>query len=562
MSGAIAPWRRWDLRFGAAVAAVLGIALALRLWGIRSGLPWVYNIDEVDHFVPRAVKMVGGNLEPSYWGNPSAFTYLLAALYRIWFGGQAAVDHAFGKADPSEVWVLARVACAILGTLAVWLLYRAGARLFDRRTGLLAAAVMAVAFLPVFYSKLALNDVPALVGVCLSLWGAAGVLREGRRRDYAFAGIGLGLAAATKYTGGVVALPLLAAALARAPGGGWRRALPLLALSAVLALATFIALNPYALADWHAFTQGLIRQSAESSAGSSKLGLTHGSGIVYYLWSLTWGVGWVPSIVAVVGALALALLDRRAFGVLVPALVAYLIFMGLEGRYFGRWLMPIVPIVCLLAAYAAIVAADLAAQRWRPAGAVLLAVAAASLCVQGALASIHSGVVDSRDDTRALARAWLVAHVPKHTKIVVEPFVTAGWWLRWRAFPIFITHRAADGRLGEYAGTTVTREDFERTLSPGLIDVYERDRYCWVVTASIEQGRAEVSPAAVPAAVAYYAALAARGERVFQASPYSPGARPVVFNFDWSFDYYPGAYARPGPVVTVYRLRGGRCAHR
>ena len=63
-----------------------------------------------------------------------------------------------------EIWLIARVVCAALGTLSVWLLYLAGARLFDRRTGLLAAAVLAVAFLPVFYSKLALNDVPALVG--------------------------------------------------------------------------------------------------------------------------------------------------------------------------------------------------------------------------------------------------------------------------------------------------------------------------------------------------------------------------------------------------------------
>jgi hypothetical protein len=34
----------------------------------------------------------------------------------------------------------------------------------------------------------------------------------------------------------------------------------------------------------------------------------------------------------------------------------------------------------------------------------------------------------------------------------------------------------------------------------------------------------------------------------------------VGFNFDWSFDYYPLAYYRPGPVMSVYRLRGGRCA--
>ena len=51
-----------------------------------------------------------------------------------------------------------------------------------------------------------------------------------------------------------------------------------------------------------------------------------------------------------------------------------------------------------------------------------------------------------------------------------------------------------------------------------------------------------------------------RADVVFHASPYRRGATPVKFNFDWSFDFYPLAYARPGPEMTVYRLRNGRCA--
>jgi hypothetical protein len=43
-------------------------------------------------------------------------------------------------------------------------------------------------------------------------------------------------------------------------------------------------------------------------------------------------------------------------------------------------------------------------------------------------------------------------------------------------------------------------------------------------------------------------------------SPYSKGKGPVKFNFDWTFNYYPLAYNRPGPVMTIYRLQGGRCA--
>ena len=99
----------------------------------------------------------------------------------------------------------------MLGAIAVWLLYLTGARLFGRAAGLLAAAIEAVAFLPVFYSHLALNDAPTLAPLTLSLLGTAGVLRKGRLRDHALAGIGLGLACATKYTAGIVIVPYIAA---------------------------------------------------------------------------------------------------------------------------------------------------------------------------------------------------------------------------------------------------------------------------------------------------------------------------------------------------------------
>ena len=80
-----------------------------------------------------------------------------------------------------------------------------------------------------------------------------------------------------------------------------------------------------------------------------------------------------------------------------------------------------------------------------------------------------------------------------------------------------------------------------------------------MLSGSTESGRAFADPRAVPLAVAYYRALAQQGEVVFRASPYARGSGPVAFGFDWSFDYYPLAYERPGPSLTVYRLHGGRC---
>src|SRR3954470_15954614 len=206
--------------FAAGLALVLLAGLVLRLWGIRTGLPYVYNVDEGAHFVPRAIGMFDHSYNPHYFINPPALTYLFHVLFWIRWGGDG-VRHAFAT-DPTAVWTFARVACAVLATAAAGALAWAGVRLFDRRVALVAAALFAVAFLPVHYGHLALNDAPALLPVAVSLAGAAGVLRTGRTRDFLVAGLGLGLAVGFKYTAGIVVLPLLAAA-ALAPGPWPRR---------------------------------------------------------------------------------------------------------------------------------------------------------------------------------------------------------------------------------------------------------------------------------------------------------------------------------------------------
>ena len=100
------------------------------------------------------------------------------------------------------------------------------------------------------------------------------------------------------------------------------------------------------------------------------------------------------------------------------------------------------------------------------------------------------------------------------SKIVVEPIAPNSsrppnnWAGRWSAFPDFLTHKWPRGILYVLAGREVRLEDYESTLSPALVGLYERDGYCWVVTGSTEEGRALVDPRAVPQAIAYYAALA------------------------------------------------------
>jgi hypothetical protein len=605
--------RRWAWP---ALAVVLAGALGLRLWGVRQGLPYAYNTDEADHFVPHAVAMFGHSLNPHYFANPPGFTYVLHYLFAIAYGGTKGVRHAFAH-DPTGVYTLSRVAAAVLGVIALWLLYATGARLFNRAVGLLAAAIEAVAFLPVFYAHLALNDVPTLAPLTLSLLGSAGVLTKGRKRDYVLAGVGLGLACATKYTAGIVVVPFAVAVISRAlvrkdapthadapaheeattgqdakapegdqatapddtrPGSKLMLSAAIGALLTLLAAAVaFFIANPYSLLDYKSFHAELVHQSTLSAEAQGKLGAPRQGGLVYYLWSLTWGFGWVPALAALGGAVAIWW-RRVALGwLLVPAPLLFLAFMGLQGRYFGRWLMPILPLLCVLAAFFVLALAGWLAQLARRAPRGRLALAAAALLValtlaQGLVYSVHSGITLARADTRNITREWLLANVPEHTKIVVEPVSPDGWARKypgaeppadnpyvWSKYPSLLSRISPTGALLSDGLKVVGIENYVRTLSAALIGYYKQHGYCTVLSGSTQSGRVFADRRAVPLAVAYYRALEREGEVVFRSSPYGAGEGPVAFGFDWSFDYYPLAYARPGPSMTVYRLHGGRC---
>jgi 4-amino-4-deoxy-L-arabinose transferase-like glycosyltransferase len=558
-----------------ALGGILLLALLLRLWGIKQGLPFSYESDEAQHFVPKAIGFYSGDWDPHYFLNPPAYSYLLAIVFELWFGSADAVIRSY-TANPTDVFIVARAVVAILGTASVWLTYGAAARLFDRSVALLAAAISAVAFLPVFYSHLALNDVPALAGVSLALYGIAGVHQRGRGGDYLLAGLGIGLAAATKYTDGIIAVCLIVAAAhdgtRRPPAVVARRFL----VAMLLALAAFTAANPYWILSWGEFKTGLTNQ-ANLAAGAQqvKLGTPGGGGILYYLWSFTWGIGLGPTVAAAAGIVVL--LVRKLYWtalLLVPVQIVFIIFMGGQQRYFGRWLIPMLPLDAILAAFVGMTLIRWLADTKRlplAAGATVIALA---LLTQSVLADVHNDRVLSRPFTTNLARDWMVKNIPAGQNVVIEPITPGNWptdigatlpWTptgeRWSTYDTSWTRLSESGKeLPKDHGHAVDLDQYERYLYPSLIQTYEHDGDCWVVIGTLQSGRPYVAPGSAPGAIAYYNALAKQGILRYSVSPYSAGADAVPFSYDWSIDYFPSQYRLPGPAISIYQLTGGRCA--
>ncbi len=96
------------------------------------------------------------------------------------------------------------------------------------------------------------------------------------RATHLLAGVGLGLACASKYTAGIVLVPLVAAIAARylqgEPGTRPVARSRGIALAGLSALACFLLANPYALLDYRSFHFELVHQSTLSAEAQGKLG--------------------------------------------------------------------------------------------------------------------------------------------------------------------------------------------------------------------------------------------------------------------------------------------------
>lgn len=407
--------RRSSLRADRALWALLAIALLVRVFGT--------NWDDGANFHPderRIAEAVSGmsfrplQLNPHFFAYGSFPLYVtraacsLAGLARPEWGGYDGAVKA------------GRLLGAGWGTLAVFLVFLLGRRLFDRPTGLLAAALLAVCVFPVQNAHFATNDIPLATLVLLALYLAVRAVDGGRLRDAVAAGLVGGLALATKVSAAPLVLPLgLVAVLRWAPRRTWSRLLGWGATVGVAVAIGFCVGQPFAVLDMRAFLHDVLEQSEMvRNAGlfpytNQYVGVPK---VVYDLRELVlWGMGPPLGLAALAGLVVTALRslrDRRPGEMLLLAWVIPFaaVTMSFDVK-FPRYLLPVYPLLILWGAAALQrLAAASRLGRWVRAG-VVGATAAYLL----AFMSIYI-----RPHTMRAASEWYYSHVPPGSRVLSQ----------------------------------------------------------------------------------------------------------------------------------------------
>ena len=388
----------------AALAGPVLAAAMLAGWGIGFGLPFDFRPDE-ELLVGRAVQMASApSLDPLFYVYPPLGIYLFAAAE--WLTGLLAPGH-LGPAtrvDPGLEYLVARSVSALAFAAATGLIGLAGRAAYGRLAGLVAAAAFAVAPLAVQNAHFARVDLSATAFLALALWLGG---RAGDRRGWVLAGAAAGLAAATKYTYGAVAVYLLVQVVTEAVD---RRGRALAAAGGLLA-ASLVVFLPAGHPDQ--FWQGLQFLGARSlsSYGGLAIGLVYHPSV-----SLPAGLGGGAYLLCLAGIAAALWRRSRADLGLLAFLAASYLAIGFSHEVFIRYTLLLLPPLCLLAGGLLQLAGE---SRFRAAA---IAALAGILLLPSLAASLSSDRLLAATDTRVLAARWLEANAPAGSEVEIDSY--------------------------------------------------------------------------------------------------------------------------------------------
>jgi Dolichyl-phosphate-mannose-protein mannosyltransferase len=544
-----------------AMAAVLAGAGLVRFWGIGFGLPYRYHIDE-QGWVAYGGLLCSGQFDfPAWTAGPNLMHILVCGGDILVFvggliGGMWSSISGFRQAyeaDPTLVYLTSRSISALVGTFTPMLTYLLGRKLWGHRVGLAASVLMAFTFLHARDSHYVVSDILVTGLLTASLVFCAHSFPGGTLRDLVLAGWLAGLATGVKFTLGVAALPVAAAYLfwrSEQAGGqptvNRRVGRQLLAIGGAFALGFLIGYPNLikAAVDFQTFSRDLVSEWLAAQTRGGLWEIDSVPGWLFYGKALGWGMGWPLAALSMAGV-ALAVWKRSRQDILLLAfLLPFFLFLGSRPYVTAHYMIPLLPLLALLAARVLVAAAGKVAGSAETLGRAL-AVAVPILLLPSVQSIVQFDALLEQVDTRTVVKEWFEAHIEEGASVAMSLYASWEPPLSTAENPQPMSERRyrveAVGGLGG-----VTDVDFQ--------EIQERG-FDYLVLSNYVYGIPLRDPARQSAREAFLLELGQQSQRVFVARPYS-GSQVPPFQYDQVYGPWTsmGLLDRPGPVIEVFQL--------
>jgi YYY domain-containing protein len=446
----------------------------LRFYGLNWGAPgYFFHPDELAlYYATQRISLE--NL------NPQFFAYGSLPIYLLKLTQQVTRYFPFIRSEYDAFFLGGRILSALLGCATLLILYKLGRSFYSQKVGLFAAAFLAVTVLHIQLSHFLTVDVMLVFFITLTLYYGAHLIEPPHKiRYYMLAGLFAGLALATKFSAlSLLSVILVAHVLAFSDKRflnfkSWGRII----LAFLVAGVTIFLVQPYALLAYPEFYRQIKEQSdlvrgiiqypytiqyertfpyfyhLRNLIGYSMgipLGILVLAGTVYmaFVTFRRWAQSLNETLSSEVFVVSLRDLETREQDpssgiarnfqvyqkittlILVWTVVYFLLTAGLPVKFL-RYMLPIFPFLCLLAAVALIewesragkksdvssISSGQALKSWKGRLVLLLGVGVFlfSALYAGTFVTIYG-----KENTRMTASKWIYANIPPGSYLFTE----------------------------------------------------------------------------------------------------------------------------------------------
>ncbi|MEA3385450.1 MAG: glycosyltransferase family 39 protein [Thermodesulfobacteriota bacterium] len=411
------------------LGSILLSGLLVRLYGINFGLPFLYNPDEYAFVNPALHILKTFDFNPHWFGHPGTTTiYLLVFLYGLIYVGGLGLG-VFSKpddfavlinGDPTIIYLSGRLLFALVGVATILVVYFIACRMYNKRTGLIAAAFLSFSPLHVLFSKLIRTDILMTFFLLVTFLFCLRILEKRAWSDYLAAGLITGFAVATKYPAVVIILVIVTAHILSAPSQ-WAHLLKLSASGLACLLGTFLA-SPFLFLDFETTWRNVMGEARPTHLSATGSGFFHD--LAWYICNaLCDALSPAGLILAGIGIFLCLLSMRRDKWLLMIFPFFFLLFISALSLRWSRWVIPVVPFLCVFAAHTLYRISDWVGRHSTPVLGVLVSV---GLTVGFVTPLVKADLVQGRElsnkDTRTLAREWILDNIPTGSRILVEKY--------------------------------------------------------------------------------------------------------------------------------------------
>jgi 4-amino-4-deoxy-L-arabinose transferase-like glycosyltransferase len=416
----------------------------LRIDGINFGLPQHFHPDETPLVLSGYQILTTGDLNPHFFAYPSFLIYTNSVIFGLY---HLLSDSIFNY----ELYYLARLIVATLGTATIAVIYIIGKELFNNKIGFISAIIFTVLPLAVNDSHYATVDIPLTFFISLSFLFAYYITKRNSIIFFIACGICMGLATSTKYTGGLLGFSFLIAFILRLKfhlninrNNFFKILFPneflKLILTFVVMVLSFFISSPYVLLDNKSSIKTILGDTNYITRGHGNLFINTSIGYIYHF-KTSFYTGLTP-IILILCILGICLLIISLFNpshnvknitaiiLLFSWIIPYYLVIGSWEVKFARYTIPLLPFLSICTAYSILwinnkISFFMTFEKKRlitTHNNLFLGLLVVIIIISPLLSSFNVDTNLKTEDTRTASMQWIDSHIPYNSSIIWQIF--------------------------------------------------------------------------------------------------------------------------------------------